>query len=294
MTSQTDTPRLIGSQFAQCTLRELIGVGGTAEVYRASLRGSVIDCAVKVLHRERLEERDKVKAFHNEFEILHRLTCPGVPVAQKRGEIDGRPCFQMDLVAGDTLAALQASHAILPGPSLLLAVTRIVAHLHEHNLVHNDLKLENMILGPDGGLTLIDFGSAREARDSVIARLFQRKAEQIFGSITYLAPELLAGNRPSPESDVYALGVCAFLLLAGVPPYSAGKAQDRPSERLRRLQQARIPSIKDHVRNLPPLIATAIDASLAKDPERRPADAGVLLKIFNGWHRPPSEQLRAR
>jgi len=292
--SQTDAPRLIGSQFAQCTLRELIGVGGTAEVYRASQRGYGNDCAVKVLRRERLDERDRVKAFQNEFDILHRLACPGIPVAQKSGEIDSRPCFQMDLMQGETLAALQADHAVLPGPSLLIAATRIVAFLHEHNLVHNDLKLENMILGPDGGLSLIDFGNAREARDSVIARLFHRKIEQIFGTITYVAPELLAGKRPSTQSDVYALGVCAFLLLTGKPPFQPGKAQDRPSERLRRLQEAKIPSIRDHLKNLPTQIATAIDACLARDPERRPDDAGVLLKIFSGWHRPPSGLLRAR
>jgi serine/threonine protein kinase len=284
----TVTARLIGSSLSPYIIRELIGIGGVAEVYRAQHLDLSRECAIKVMRAERAEEKEKVKAFNLEYEVLHRLSHPGIPAAQRQGEIDGRPCFQMDLIAGETLSSLVTQGATIPGPSVLQEITGIVAYLHEKKIVHNDLKLENMILRPDGGVTLIDFGNVREIKDGVITRFFTKnKVDQIFGTVTYLAPELLNGKKPTPQSDIYALGICAFLLLTGQPPFTV----TRPSGRFRVHHEGKMPSIRERLPQLPSVISAGIDACLSKVPEQRPADAGTLLGILKHWHnRSPSSR----
>lgn len=284
------TGSLLGYTIGSFALRELIGFGGVAEVYRAVHTESGKEHAIKVLRSERLGDRDKVKAFGDEYRWLTRLNHPGIPAARRTAEIAGRPCFIMDLVPGENLAALLAKGKPLRGVPSLLALTGIVAYLHERRLVHNDLKLENTILRPDGGLSLVDFGSVREqAADNVITRFFTRRPTQIFGTATYLSPELIAGKRPTTASDVYALGVCAFLLLSGKPPFAA----ERASGRLRANASEEPPSIRERLPQLPPTVVTAIDACLAKRPEDRPSDGRALLMGLQGLIRPVAAPARA-
>lgn len=270
--------RLSGQTTGPYRIRELLGMGGVAEVYRVEHRDGS-QAALKVLKRELLGEADKVRSISVEASRLARLEHPAIPALLEELTVDQRPAFLMTLMPGETLAALQAQRAILPGPALLRQTIAIAAYLHRQDLVHNDLKLENLLLGPEGTLSLVDFGNCREVRLRVITRFFLKRHSQIFGTATYLAPELIRGDAPTPSSDVYALGIIAWLLLAGRPPFP----EERQSGRLRAHLNAAPPSIRSALPQLPPLVVTAIDACLQKLPERRPSDAVALHAALKDW-----------
>jgi serine/threonine-protein kinase len=275
--STMSSSSLINATLGSFVVRELIGAGGVAEVYRAEHVEDQKSLALKALRYERLGEKDKLKAFQDEFRWLSQLRHPGIPLARRTGEIQGRPCILMDYVPGETLAVLQAKGRQTPGVGPLLGLVGIVAYLHERRLIHNDIKLENTILRPDGGVSLVDFGSVKEVQaDNVITRFFTRTPKQIFGTATYLAPEIIAGKRPTLATDVYALGVCAFMLLTGKPPFDA----TRQSGRLRANASERPPSIRERLPQITPALAHGIDACLAKSADERPADARALLGLI--------------
>jgi len=144
-------------------------------------------------------------------------------------------------------------------------------------VVHADLKLENVILRPTGNLVLVDFGNAREmVTKSFFARIFSPSKSRVFGTPTYLAPELMKGEQPSYASDVYSLGVCAFVLLSGEPPFHANSRTGRLKANLK--EEA--PSIRSRCTELPGQAAVAIDRCLSKSPDERPASAESLLGMI--------------
>ncbi len=257
-------------------VRELIGSGGTAEVYRADHdQGGVDDksFAVKVMRPERAADPMHVKNFKQEYATLKELNLVGVPKVYFEGMLGNRPAFVMELVKGDPLSNLVGRDPYLPGSKLLIDLCEIVDYLHRHDLVHNDLKLENAILQGDGRLVLIDFGNVRPAKVGVLQKLFYRRPETIFGTSTYLSPELIQGDRPTPASDVYALGVCTYFLLSGKPPFLASSQ----TSRIRKHATEIPPSIADRVQDLPDAAVDVIDRTLAKDPKERPTAEEMLV-----------------
>ena len=264
---------LANQTLGRFTLREIIGAGGIAEVYRADHRDDERPYAVKVMRPERAAEKNQVKNFLEEFDTIQTLKHPSIPVARCQGEIEGRPAFVMDLVAGANLATLHGQAKPFPGVQALLQLCAVADYLHQQDIIHNDLKLENCILRPDGHLVLVDYGSVRyPRRTSFLQRFFNKPTAQIFGTATYLAPELIRGERPTFRTDVYALGVCAFFMLSGKPPFEVA----RQSGRLKANLKAAPPSITQRVPDIHPGVASILDACLAKDPEKRPMAASEV------------------
>ena len=254
-------------------LREIIGVGGVAEVYRADHCNDSRQYAVKVMRPERVAERVQVRNFLEEFDTIQDLKHPSIPVPRRQGEIEGRPAFVMDLIAGANLATLLGEGRPFPGVQVLSQLCAVADYLHRQEIIHNDLKLENCMIRPDGHLVLVDYGSVHSSRRTgFLRRLFRKPKLQIFGTATYLAPELIQGGRPTFRSDVYALGVCAFFMLSGRPPFE----EARQSGRLKANLKAAPPSIAERVLDIHPEVASIFDACLAKDPQRRPQEASEV------------------
>ena len=270
---------LANSVLGPYVLRDLIGAGGVAEVFRAHHRdGDGREYAVKVMRPERAAEKQQVKDFLEEFDTLSNLKHRSIPIARRQGEVGGTPAFVMDLIPGRNLAELQAKGVSFPGVQALAELCDVASYLHKQDIIHNDLKLDNCILRPDNSLAVVDFGSVRyPRRTSLVERLFKRQATTIFGTATYLAPELIEGKRPTFRSDVYALGVCAFLLLTGQPPFK----EARQSGKLRANLNAAPPSIGSRLPGIHTAVAEIIDRCLAKNPEDRPMSASEVFGAAN-------------
>ncbi|MBA2480092.1 MAG: serine/threonine protein kinase [Planctomycetes bacterium] len=263
---------LVNRTFANHVIRDLIGAGGIAEVFRAvHVDDQRSVAALKIMRPERGAEPRHVRDFEHEFALLKQLQHPGIPSAKRAGELDGRPCMLIGFFPGRTLAAEVAGGSVDRSPRTFVQVVDVVAHLHGLGIVHNDLKLENILHDADTGrLGVVDFGNAREPIKTSLFRRFLPKPKTVFGSVTYIAPELTAGHQPTFASDVYALGICAFQLFAGSLPFAA-----RATQRVRK-SAAPIRAIREHLPQLSAGAAKAIDACLDPRPMARPRDAGEL------------------
>ncbi|GDY12497.1 hypothetical protein LBMAG53_13750 [Planctomycetota bacterium] len=248
-------------------LRELISVGATAEVYRASHRDdSNRSYAVKVIKAERLAETALTAGLREEFGLLQRLDHASLPRAWRLGGVSGRPALVMGYFAGRTVAHLMAKRELAAPTAVLLGLVEAVSYLHKRQVVHNDLKPENVVIAPEGRLGLVDFGSARDdAHTTFIQRMLRRRPSTIFATPTYAAPEVLAGERPKIVSDVFSLAVLAHLLLVGSPPWSPNSRPATP------------PSLRQRMPKIDPAIAKAIDRCLSTDPAMRLPDGEHLL-----------------
>ena len=268
--------QFINQAFGPYILREMIGGGGTAEVWRAEHHVDHRPMAVKILRAERMRERFHVRSFIKEQEVLSELSHPGIPRLRHQGEVLGRPAFALDFISGQTLAEASKHQALLREQSLL-ELSLIVSYLHEREIIHNDLKLENAIWNTSTtSVTLLDFGSVKKlgAIREITALIF-REQPRFFNTATYVAPELLAGGKATRASDIYALGVCAFILLTGQPPFH-DKGQ---SAMLRAHASAKPASISERLSSFSLPKAQIIDACLAKQAEERPTITDLIAAV---------------
>ncbi|MBA3845042.1 MAG: serine/threonine protein kinase [Planctomycetes bacterium] len=266
---------LTNATFGPYVLRNHVSAGGIAEVYRGQHRDDQSEVAIKVMRPERAGDKLHSKAFADEYALLARLRHPAIPRGLRDGEIKGRPCFAMELIPGEPLHQVVMNELKFDPISAFSRLVKAVAYLHENDIVHNDLKLENVLLRPHNYIGLVDFGNSRDLtqKAGLMARLFGKRKASLFGTPTYTAPELLDGSgEPTFASDIYSLGVCAFMLLCGEPPFN----QERKSARMRATVNLDAPSIRSRVPRLALPMAKVIDACLAKDPQGRHADASRL------------------
>ena len=133
--------------------------------------------------------------------------------------------------------------------------------------MHRDVKPGNLMVNTDGVVKLADFGIAKAAEQSDIT-----KVGSVLGTAAYLSPEQARGEPAGPASDIYALGVVSYQLMAGRLPYEAASLTD-----LARLQESGPPPrLQDAARDVSPALAAAVGRALARDPERRYVDAAEM------------------
>jgi serine/threonine protein kinase len=245
-----------------------LGGGGMALVYRARDEQRGRQVAVKVLAENLNEDRDLRKRFIREAQIAARLSHPNIVEVYDSGH-DGRPYIVMEYIAGPTLGEELGRRGPLPigeAAELIAQAADGLAHAHSAGIVHRDVKPGNLLLRPDGGLKITDFGIAH-ALDAT--RLTQAGA--VLGTAAYLAPEQASGSDVTPASDVYALGAVLYELLTGAPPYVAASFIEIVMRKLDGPPQP--PSALDPrvTRDLDIAVARCLDA----DPSRRPTAAGL-------------------
>lgn len=220
--------RMIG----QYELRRLLGKGGMSEVYEAENVRLGSRHALKLFTYEKgdQEVRDR---FLTEGQLLARLSHPRIVKVTDFGtdEASGRPYFVMDLVL-DERGEMRLLSDVEPGTADETTVGKWyddlregLAYIHANGVVHRDLKLQNVLIGPDGHAVLTDFGISKifDAKgdgakivDTVNTIVKMRDGRSlVMGSLGYMAPELEMGVAASPQSDWYALGVIVYRLLTG-------------------------------------------------------------------------------
>nr|MDT0659190.1 protein kinase [Micromonospora sp. DSM 115978] len=256
------------AQPARYPIEREIAHGAIGSVWRAVDRRTGARVAVKVLRVEAAAQPDLVAAFAAEAAILAELDHPGVVRSLDRVEHDGRPALVLELIDGEDLRARLRRRGPVPpavAANVVAQVADTVAYLHGRGVVHGDIKPGNLLIPHDGGpIRLIDFGAAR--RTGTVAQPWATQATP-----EYVAPEVVAGERPAPATDVYALGIVLFELLCGRSPYRGGP----PSEVLGRHAGC----VPVPTPGLPPALWSMIEDCLAADPARRPAATLLAAKL---------------
>lgn len=263
-----------------------LGSGGMAVVYCAHDEELSRTVAIKLL-ADHLADDDEFRArFLREARVAARLSHPNVVAVYDAGEDGGRPFIVMEVVEGETLAALLARRGHLRPDEVVALGTQAaagLAHAHGHGLVHRDVKPHNLLIGKDGVLKVADFGIARAA--AATQRLTQ--VGTILGTAAYLAPEQAIGEDVAATADVYSLGAVLYECLTGQTPFQA----DTLIQLVTAQQQAAIVPVAELVPDVPAVLEEAVMRCLARNPAYRPASAGEVARLLAGVSEAPTAPL---
>jgi hypothetical protein len=265
-------------------LGALVARGGSAIVHAVQRNGAgtgpPFGGTAAILKRGRWFDRDAQARFAHEANVLQAIGPPLAPALYASGAIDGWPYLVLEFVPGEPLSGWMSRTGDRGGIGQILAIlVRIadaLAQLHDRHVVHRDVKPENLLVGA-GGVRLIDFGLAVLTGYDDHA---SPSADAAAGTLHYMAPEQIAGANVDHRADLYSLGVVAFEMIAGVPPFVGERRAIDYQHRC-----VRAPSLRE-LRDVPVALSDLVAACLAKQPDARPADARAvrsqLARAFEG------------
>lgn len=283
---------LVGTRLGSCVLERPLGIGGASAVYLARQERPRRQVAVKVLH-PRLAGDPRawsvfLARFRREADASAALDHANIVPIYEFGEQDGMAYLVMPYLADGSLADVLADVGALPLDRAITYLSQTAAALdyaHAHGIIHRDVKPSNLLLHPDGRLLLADFGIAHslgmadQGPSGSSASHGDRSLLDegvLMGTPHYMAPEQIRGGPVTAATDVYALGILAYTILAGEPPFIGTTAE------ILRQQLTDSPMALSSVRpDVPPQVEDAIAWALAKRPGDRPASAGAFATALD-------------
>jgi len=204
----------------------VIGEGGMGTVYKAKQESPRRTVALKVI-RAGVASSNLLRRFEHEAQILGKLDHPGIATIFEAGTFDAgagpQPFFAMEFVKGQPLTdyANNKKLGTRQRLELIALIAEAVQHAHHKGVIHRDLKPANILVTDAGQIKILDFGVARATDADIANATMQTDIGQLIGTIPYMSPEQAVGDPDDLDtrSDVYALGVVAYELLAGCMPY---------------------------------------------------------------------------
>ena len=249
-----------------------LGEGGMADVYLGIDTIINREVAIKILRGELSNDPVTLLRFQREANAASKLNHPNVVQVYDVGTYEGRHFIVMEYIRGRTLkqliqlrGALHKEEAI----SIMKQLTSAVAEAHRHNIIHRDIKPQNVLVKDDGTVKITDFGIAL-AHNAV--QLTQ--SDSVLGSAHYLAPETTRGEVATNQCDIYSLGIVFYELLCGSVPFTG----DNPVQIAMKHLTEEIPSIRDFNPSLPQSIENIIMKATAKNKEYRYQNVEDMLK----------------
>jgi serine/threonine-protein kinase len=250
---------------------EVIGRGGMSTVYRAHDLTLERWVAVKIMHREVARESEQLERFRREAKSIAKLSSPYVVGVIDADEQDQTPYIVLEYVEGQTLKQrirdfkrLDIAEAV----AFAIEVARGLEAAHERQIVHRDVKPQNVLLDEDGAARVTDFGIARQLNDESLTA-----DGRVLGTTDYVSPEQALGHAVTPQSDLYSLGVVLFEMLTGDVPFhgenQVAVAMCHVRDELPDVQQLR-PEVST-------VLATVVDTATAKDLDVRYRDAHEMI-----------------
>lgn len=259
-------------------LQDLIGVGGMAKVYKAKDRLLQRDVAIKILKDQYAEDDEFVKKFSNEALSAARLTHVNIVSVYDIGEdlIEGKKIHYivMEYVDGETLKDLIDREKIISNHDIVdysIQIAQALNQAHSSNIIHRDIKPQNILMDKYGLLKVTDFGIARVSTNATITY-----TSSILGTVHYISPEQAKGKFVDEKSDLYSLGVVMYEMATGKVPFDADNSvgiavmhiQDEPESPIKLNE------------NLSPRLNDIIMKLLEKDPQKRFKNANELIRAL--------------
>ena len=252
-------------------LEELIDHGGMSTVYRGHDRMLERTVALKILHAHFGDDAEYVERFRHEARAVARLSHPNIVTVIDRGASDGHQFIVFEYVEGENLKQLLERTGPLPVERVVelgIEIADALAFAHAHDLVHRDVKPQNILIDMAGDAKVTDFGIVR----SLDVERGVTQTGTVLGTSNYLSPEQAAGSPVTPATDIYSLGVVLYELLTGEVPFRGDNlvvvamkhVTEHPPDLLAQRPEA------------PPRLAAAVARALEKDPEQRFASMDAL------------------
>ena len=256
-------------------LVKCIGHGGMADVYLAL--DLILDrqVAIKILKPDSNADKVALERFAREAQASTQLSHPNIVDIYDVGDDDNIHYIVMEYVKGHTLKQLIKKRGPLPTRETIWIMKQLTSALmeaHKNGLIHRDIKSQNILIKDDGTVKLADFGIA------ILNNAIQLTSkDSVLGSVHYLAPELVKGEKSSMKSDIYSLGIVMYELLRGDVPFKG----DNPAQIALKHMKQEIPNVREYNPQIPQSVANIITKACAKDPKDRYDNAALMLKDLN-------------
>jgi serine/threonine protein kinase/beta-lactam-binding protein with PASTA domain len=269
--SSNSTDPLIGRLIdGRYQVRSRIARGGMATVYLATDLRLERRVAIKVMHGHLADDSQYRARFIQEARSAARLAHPNVVNVYDQGQDGDTAYLVMEYLPGITLRDLLQEHHVLTtqqAMDIMEAILSGLAAAHKNGIVHRDLKPENVLLADDGRIKIGDFGLARAATANTAT------GNALLGTIAYLSPELVTRGVADARSDIYAVGIMLYEMLAGEQPFKGEQAFQIAQQHA--TDTVPTPSSKN------PRVPVELDElvlwATARDPDQRPRDARAML-----------------
>ena len=260
---------LIGGRYE---IEELVGSGGMSSVYRA--RDTVLErrVALKVLHDHFSADPEYVERFRREARAIARLNHPNIVTVIDRGEFEDRQFIVFEHIPGENLKEVVEREGQLPVAQALALthqIARGLAFAHQHDVVHRDVKPQNVLLDESGTAKVTDFGIAR----SLDPGQELTQTGTLLGTSDYIAPEQASGQPVDARTDQYSLGVLLYELLTGEVPFPADSFM---AVAMRHLRDP-VPSVRERRRDVPDRVDKIVARAMAKRPADRFPSAEAMM-----------------
>jgi serine/threonine-protein kinase len=258
-----------------------IGHGGMSTVYRAFDTVLERQVAIKLMHREIASDTDQLERFRREARAVAQLNHPHIVTVIDAGEWDahdnaagieaGTPYIVLEHVDGETLKELIRRDAPLEVPTVLayaIEIARALGAAHAQEIVHRDVKPQNVLLSGEGGAKITDFGIARTLTEEGLTM-----DGRVLGTTDYVSPEQALGEKVTGQSDVYSLGVVMYEMLTGQVPF---KGESPVAVAMMHVREE-VPDVQLARPQVSAATAAVVERATAKDLKRRYPDMASMI-----------------
>jgi tetratricopeptide (TPR) repeat protein/predicted Ser/Thr protein kinase len=256
---------------------KLLGQGGMGAVYKAKDRELDRLVALKVIRPELAGHASILQRFKQELLLARKITHRNIIRIYDLGVAEGLRFITMEFVEGQDLSSLLEERHKYPPEEAVTILRQVCAALeaaHNEGVVHRDLKPQNIMMGAGGRVCVMDFGLARSMEGHGMTQ-----AGAVMGTPAYMSPEQAKGMPVDQRSDLYTLGIIAYVLLTGEIPFKADSAL---ASMLLRTQGPPTPSIQLDP-SIPQKLSDVVQKALAVDPQDRYQTAAEFAKDLEDW-----------
>lgn len=266
-------------------IREVIGFGGMAVVYKAYDLSMQCEVAVKILKDEFITNDELRRRFSNEAKAITVLNHPNIVKVFDVGLGETVQYIVMEYIYGITLKEYIAQQRTVYWKEALhfiMQVLHALQHAHDNGIIHRDIKPQNIMLIPNGTIKVMDFGIARFQRDAGGRTIAGNKA---VGSVHYISPEQArGGENTDPRSDLYSVGVMLYEMLTGTVPFDG----DTPVNIAMKHIQNEAKPVRELNEQIPRGLEEIVTRAMQKDPDLRYQSAAEMLKDLDEFKRNPN------
>ncbi|WP_422123554.1 Stk1 family PASTA domain-containing Ser/Thr kinase [Planococcus sp. X10-3] len=244
-------------------IKELIGGGGMSNVYLAHDMILDRDIAIKLLRYDFSNEEELRRRFQREALSTTSLAHPNIVNIFDVGEDGAIPYLVMEYVPGKTLKEYIIEHSPIAPERAVKIMTQLasaLAHAHHNQIVHRDIKPQNILMDAEGNVKISDFGIAM-----ALSATSYTQTNSVLGTVHYLSPEQARGGNATKKSDIYSLGIVMYELLTGRLPFSGESAVSIALKHL----QTETPSLRQIVPTIPQSLENVVLKATAKDAQHR-------------------------
>jgi eukaryotic-like serine/threonine-protein kinase len=289
-------PSLLGWQFGHYRIESLLGVGGMGEVYKAQDTKLGRAVAVKFLPGEFTSDTERVRRFEQEAYAASSLNHPYIVTVYEIGQVEAehgaRHYIAYELIEGQTLRHLLRQTKLVWPEAVRIAIqiAEALKAAHEARIIHRDIKPENVMLRPDGRVKVLDFGIAKRFNLPIADEMGNgghngaanagstTLTGGLLGTPRYLSPEQARLERVDEGTDIFALGLMLYEMLAGRHPFADKSSEEIVTELL---NDRELPVLSDEVKAIPAALAVVVNKAVRKTRAERYSTIGQMLDALN-------------